>query len=105
MSEIDGQQDDAETEGTAALLGRGGAAAPIAASSTGETRATHSGNPQLDGNGSPPVRNEDDGDLPPIDEARVMARIRDFYREMLEAPVPDEMMRRMRALEEKEGQK
>jgi hypothetical protein len=34
-----------------------------------------------------------------------MARIRDFYREMLEAPVPDEMMRHMRALEEKERHK
>jgi hypothetical protein len=103
---MDGQQDETEGEGAAALLGRSAALTPpVAAVSMGagrgpvkvEGRAGGGGRPEGNGDGC------DGAEGPLLDEARVMARIRDFYKEMLEAPVPEEMMKRMRALEKKES--
>jgi hypothetical protein len=37
-----------------------------------------------------------------IDEARVMARVKGLYQELLDAPVPDDFLRLIRELEEKE---
>lgn len=39
---------------------------------------------------------------PVLDEARIMARVKGFYQEMLEAPVPEEFIRLIQALEKKE---
>ncbi len=51
-----------------------------------------------------PVGAEQDADASPhFDEARVMARVKGLYQEMLNAPVPEEFVRLIRALEEKEA--
>jgi hypothetical protein len=68
----------------------------------------------LQGDSAPSVaRGGDGGDGPGdgsgaehgIDEARMMARVRGLYRELLDEPVPQEFMRLIRALEDKERSK
>lgn len=50
--------------------------------------------------GEPASPEKQDGSR--IDEARVMARVKGLYQELLDAPVPDDFLRLIRALEEKE---
>lgn len=47
---------------------------------------------------------EEANEQPVFDEARVMARVKGLYQEMLDAPVPEEFMRLIQALEQKEAQ-
>lgn len=73
--------------------------APIAEKKAPEGEEAAEGE-RSDGSESEPSSGKQQDSL--IDEARVMARVKGLYQELLDAPVPQDFLRLIRALEEKE---